>query len=199
MPIAPDQKPWTTGVQFHNGGCEKYSIARIYAKIWYDTYIGSGVLKTQWNLTAPIPSFEEWFNKDAKGQGNPKTEFGSELKRKVREARGKNESLRENRAAVNELFNPLQSDIDNFKKEIQSVIAPILEMKDYWLTIQGDLDGEFYCKWYTKFILGNINTINIRKEHDIWFDILCDDGIQLSSILRWGKGAGFSNIRIDAR
>jgi hypothetical protein len=196
-PIPIEYRPWTTGVQFHNGGCDTYNMSIYYAKIWYDILIGSGRLKKDWNISAPIPTFDDWFNKDAKTQGDPKTDFGKELKSNVYQNR--KESLREYRAEINELFNPSFEDFETFKTQILSNLNESLEQKDYWLTIQGDLDEEFHCKWYPKFTLSKINTITMRKEKDIWFDIICDDGIKFSCILRWGKGAGFSNIRIDSR
>ena len=31
---SPEEKPWLAGVQFHNGGCEKYSLAKKYELQW---------------------------------------------------------------------------------------------------------------------------------------------------------------------
>jgi hypothetical protein len=42
--ISESEMPWVAGVQFYNGGCEKYEIAIAYAKIWYNEYILSGSL-----------------------------------------------------------------------------------------------------------------------------------------------------------
>lgn len=197
-PILPHQTPWEAGVQFHNGGCEKYTIAKMYARVWYDTYIRSGVLKTEWSLEAPIPTFDEWFSKDAKAQDDPKTPFGKELKRKVREARGVKGSLKEKRELVNTHFNPTAADLELFKTEALAILNHVLEQKDYWLTIHGDVFGDFHCKWYPNFTIPSIQSVTMRKELDIWFSFVCE-GTNFQCILRWGKGAGFSNIRIDAR
>jgi hypothetical protein len=202
-PISPTQTPWSAGVQFHNGGCEKYSIAKLYAQTWYDLYIGSGALKTEFGIEAPIPTFDQWFANDAKVQGDPKTAFGIELKKKVRETRGPRASLLDKREVVNAAFNPTPADIDLFKKEALATLNQVLEQKDYWLTIHGRItEGsgaeDFHCAWYPKFTIDIIHMLTIRKEKDIWFDFYCD-GFRFSSILRWGKGAGFSNIRMDAR
>ncbi len=197
-PIPADQTPWAAGVQFHNGGCDKYSIGKLYAKTWYDTLIGSGTLKQQWSLESAIPSFEEWFAKDAKRQDDPATEFGQELKRKVREARGPKASLGEVREVVNGLFNPTEQDLETFKAEVLQILNESLAQKHYWLTIHGDVAGDFHCAWYPKFRLSEITAVRMRKEWDIWFDFECPE-TKFSCILRWGKGAGFSNLRIDAR
>jgi hypothetical protein len=203
IPISPTQTPWSAGVQFHNGGCEKYSIAKLYARTWYDLYIGSGALTAEFGLEAPIPSFDQWFANDAKVQGDPKTAFGIELKKKVRDARGPRASLLEKREAANAAFKPTPADVDTFKKEALNILNEALHQKDYWLTIHGSIaDGagidDFHCAWYPKFTIDIIHMLTIRKEKDIWFDFYCD-GFRFSSILRWGKGAGFSNLRMDAR
>ena len=198
VPIPPGQKPWAAGVQFHNGGCEKYSVAKKYAKIWYEYYILSGRLKDEWNLTSEMPSFEDWFNKDIKCQGNPKTSFGKELKVAVRKLRGEKTSLLEKRAAVNELFTLTDEEIEVCKLEILKVANETLSQKDYWLTIHGDPESDMYCAWYPQFMVGDIQSISIRKELDIWIDFVCSE-CSFSAIIRWGKGAGFSNLRIDLR
>ncbi len=196
-PIPENQTPWAAGVQFHNGGCEKYTIAKIYAKTWYDVYVGSGVLKTEWNLQSSIPTFEEWFLQDAKSQGNPKTAFGKELRTAVKKARN-GKGLREERQLVNEAFQPTEEDLSLFKQELIGILNSVLSDKHYWLTIHGDVTGNFHCAWYPNFTISTIEKVTIRKEQDIWFDFKCASK-NFTCILRWGKGAGFSNIRIDAR
>ncbi len=198
QPIPADQTPWAAGVQFHNGGCDKYGIGKLYAKVWYDTLLNSGALKSEWDIVAPTPSYEEWFQKDAKRQDDPTTEFGVELKRKVREARGPKASLGEKRELVNAAFSPTEEQLAEFKAEVLRILNEALEQKHHWLTIQGDLLGEFHCEWYPKFTLSEITSVKMRKEKDIWFDFECPE-TKFSCILRWGKGAGFSNLRIDAR
>ena len=121
--------------------------------------------------------------------------FGLELKTKVRAA-GKH--LRDKRDAVNKAFNPSEETLTKFKQEAQEILDAVLNQKDYWLTIHGDLTKNFHCAWYPKFKLGTIHTVKIRKELDIQFDF-ASDLCKFSAYLRWGKGAGFSNIRIDPR
>ncbi len=181
-PIKPDERPWDTGVQFHNGGCNLYSMAQLYAKAWYDTQIGSGALKEEWNITAPIPSYEEWFALDAKTQGEPKTPFGKELKEKVTAGGG---SLRHKRPAAQAAFNPTPADMEILKKEVQEIINKVLGEKDYWLTIHGDLRGDFYCAWYPKFQIGEIEDVTMDREKDIFFNFRCGQN-SFRAILRSG-------------
>jgi hypothetical protein len=76
----------------------------------------------------------------------------------------------------------------------------VLEEKDYWLTVRGSLkSGNFNLAWNPKFTIGAINTVVITKKKDIIFDFDCNDGFKFKGILRWGKGAGFSCLRIDLK
>ena len=83
-PLDDEMPPWTGGVQFFNGGMEKYRLCRRYAEAWYARYISSGFLSREYGLEEPIPSCEEWIQRDARVQGDPKTAFGKALKRAVR-------------------------------------------------------------------------------------------------------------------
>ena len=197
-PISAADKPWTAGVQFHNGGCEKYSIAKKYARAWYDMYVATGAIKSQFQLTTPIPSYEEWFEKDCKTQGPPKTAYGIEQKERVRAVRGGKSSLLAERGPFLAGLNFTDADKELFKAEVLSVVTEALEQKDYWLTIHGDVTGEFYAAWYPKLTVSKINEIVITKNKDVEFEFRCDDFV-FHGILRWGMGAGFSNIRIDLK
>jgi len=197
-PIGPGETPWAAGVQFHNGGCEKYTIAQLFARQWYDTHVGSGTLKNEWGVEASIPSYEEWYAGDAKKQDDPTTAFGVELKRRVRAKLGGKRSLTAARAPVIAGFNPSEADLELFKKETLEILNVALAEKHYWLTIHGEPSGEFHCAWFPPFTLGAIDEVVVEKKRDIWFNFRCGD-FRFKSILRFGKGAGFSNLRVDAR
>jgi hypothetical protein len=199
VPVSPTDTPWAAGVQFYNGGCEKYTIALKFARAWYDVHVGSGSLKAAWGITAEIPPFEKWYTEDAKRQGDPRTAFGRELKACVRAARGVKGSLRDERAPVVAAFEITEEDLRVLGEEAIPILNEALDQKDYWLTIHGDPTGEFHCRWWPPFRLVTPTSITVRKELDIWFDFVCEGGISVSLLLRWGKGAGFSNLRIDAR
>jgi len=199
VPVNPADTPWAAGVQFHNGGCEKYAIARAYTRAWYDLYVGSGRLVAEWGLKSAIPSYEEWYAKDAKSQGNPRTAFGRELKAAVRAVRGERGSLLELREEVNAAFTPTEEELRAFGEEALVELRAALEQKEFWLTVHGDPAGEFYCHWWPQFTLGEVESVTPRREKDLFFDIVCVGGMRFSCLLRWGKGAGFSNVRMDAR
>jgi len=197
--IAESDTPWAAGVQFHNGGAEQYSLARKYARTWYDTHIASRRLTDEFHISAPIPTFDEWFAQDAKVQGDPKTAFGQELKQTVRAARGAKASLLDKREAVNAALEITPADIETLKTEVLTIANKALEQKDYWLTIRGDLNGEFTCAWYPKFTITHIDEVVVKKHRDIELEFRCAGGFTFGGLLRWGKGAGFSNLRLDLR
>lgn len=198
--IKDGEKPWLAGVQFHNGGCDKYTIARNYAKIHYDKHVASGDLSRSWNLSSPIPSFTDWWKNDCCRQDDPRTPFGIELKAAVRKVRGPKGSLLPERKPVIEAL-PIDAQVQaQLIKEVLPIANSVLEQKDYWLTIRGSLNSEeFNLAWNPKFTIGAINSVNIIKKDDVWFEFNCTDEFKFKAILRWGKGAGFSCLRIDLR
>lgn len=198
-PIGETEAPWKAGVQFHNGGCEKYSLAKKYAADWYEKFIKSNELKEEFGLTAPTPSFEHWFNKDCKVQGDPKTPFGKELKEKVRAARGPRTSLLEKRFSILSGLEITDSVKTTLSQEVLPIANHALEEKDYWLTIHGSITGNFYCAWYPKFTITAIQEVIVTKNLDMEFEFRCANDFTFKGILRWGKGAGFSCLRIDLK
>ena len=194
-----DDAPWKGGVQFHNGGCEKYSLARKYAQTWYTMYIQSGTLKEEFGIEASIPSFAEWFEKDCRVQDDPKTPFGKELKRRVRERRGEKSSLLEKRAAVLAALNITDEDNATLIAEVLPIANHALDQKEYWLSIHGTLGGDFHAVWYPQFRIESIQEVTIKKNLDVEIDFVCANDFRFRGILRWGKGAGFSCLRVDLK
>jgi hypothetical protein len=181
---------------------EKYRFARKYAEAWYNKYIISGTLKNKYNLTSEIPTLDEWIKNDAKQQDNPKTEFGKELKNVYRAKYGGNKSLIEERNEfVTEFYESItDTDITYLKEDITPLLQQSLAQKDIWLQIAGDVHSEkFYFEWSPMLIVSEIKNINIIKRKDIELQIECDNNFSFKGILRWGKGAGFSNLRLDLK
>jgi len=199
-PIDPALPPWTGGVQFYNGGMEKYRLARRYAVAWYDKFVGSGLLKTRYGLTAPIPSLEEWIAKDAKTQGPPKTAFGKELKATY-QATAPGKSLTAERDEFVAEFSAScdEADCVSLKEDILPLVRDSLAQKDVWLQIAGAVNGEFHFAWSPQLRVSRVDNVVIRRGRDIELSVTCDGGFQFGGILRWGYGAGFSNLRLDLR
>jgi hypothetical protein len=86
------------------------------------------------------------------------------------------------------------------KEDILPIVKESLADKHYWLQINGDLDsGEFHCAWSKQLYVNEIKKVEIVKQSDIWINVECDNDFKFRGILRFGKGIGFSNIRIDFR
>ena len=188
--------PWECGVQFHNGHIDKYTIGHRYARLWYDRYIASGSISRKYGIISPIPDYKTWFIKDAKCQKDPSTPFGLELRSKFR-GDGKTGGCRDERDEMTQDFKLSESDIELFKEEILSIAQNSLKEKEYWLQINGDINGEFYCKWSRQLSITTITDVTQIKSKDIQFEFSTDMGFPIKAKLRWGKGQGLSNLRID--
>jgi len=206
--------PWKGGVQFYNGGMEKFTITEEYAKFWYDTFISSDRFREEFNISEdiPTPDYITWRNNDAKVQGNPKTEFGVALKKNVRDKLGHNKSLIAHRNEFVPMFINLiktsNSEIlETLKVEILEIAKKTLEQKDAWLEINGNIDSDsdndipFTFKWTKKLTISQIISISIDEEtkSDFTGKVESDLGYPIKFIIRWGKGAGFSNLRMDLK
>ena len=194
-PIHTD-RPWKDGVQFYNGSCSKFAFAKKYAKTWYDMYVGNHVLSMIWEVDAPIPSFEEWYTRDCCVQGNPKTAFGKELKQKVREQEA---SLRDAREMVLDDLEMTEEEKQELIQEVSDIVRPILLEKDYWLVIHGNIMDQFHVKWFPNYVIPEIQEVTFHKKKDAEFTFHCEDGFEFTGILRWGKGAGHSCLRVDLK
>jgi hypothetical protein len=204
--------PWKGGVQFYNGGMEKFTITEEYAKFWYDTFIASNRFRHEFEIpdNIPTPDYITWRNNDAKVQGNPKTEFGIALKKNVRDKLGHNKSLITYRnefvpSFINLIKTAKPEILDVLKIEILEIAKKILEHKDAWLEINGNVDSNcdipFTFKWTKKLTISQIFSITIDEEtkSDFTGKIESDLDYPIKFIIRWGKGTGFSNLRMDLK
>jgi hypothetical protein len=201
--LSDELPPWTGGVQFFNGGMEKYRLARKYAEEWYNAYVGSGLLHREYlssSSSIAIPTKEEWILRDAKQQQDPKTPFGSALKRAVRKMG--QDSLLSLRNEFVPAFTKRLTVQD--KQELIEDLLPILrstfEQKHAWLQIAGDLSSENYSfQWSPALTIHSIHDITFTCKKDLDIIIHSDCEYPISGKLRWGKGAGFSNLRLDLK
>jgi hypothetical protein len=200
-PIDLSLPPWTGGVQFYNGGMEKYRLSQKYAREWYQQLIASGILSERYGLTSPIPTEEEWIAKDAKVQSLAKTPFGKELKKVYQERDGcEKGSLKAERNEFVQGFEWSEEDKQQLAEDVFPLIQSSFAEKDVWLQIAGSVEnGDFNFAWRDPIHIQKVERITIEKNKDIEFTVECDDGVVVHGILRWGYGAGFSNIRIDLK
>lgn len=197
-PIKDEEKPWAAGIQFYNGGCEKFAFTKIYAKLWYDKLIASDVLKNKFNIKAPIPTFEDWFTLDCKTQGEPKTAFGKEMKAVYR-SHATRPLLELERRLIVDAFDITEEDKQGLITEVLGIANDVLKEKEFWLTIRGNLDGDFNCAWYPSFTISKINSVILQKGRDILFEFHCEGLDPFHGHLRWGSSQGISNLRMDLK
>ena len=202
-PIDHEQPPWVQGVQFYNGTGSKYTLAIRYATEWHTKYIASGHINRTYGLKSTPPSLDEWLKKDAFVQGNPKTTWGLELRSKFRPAdgtRGKRAGCFDERDEMKQLFNVADCDLTTITKEVLELAQAVLSEKNYWLQIQGDVAGNFNCEWHPQINVSKITDVQVVEEcSDVLIRFQTDMGFPIHAMLRWGKGQGLSNIRIDLR
>ena len=91
------------------------------------------------------------------------------------------------------------------EEELLEDVTPILRdsfaQKEVWLQIAGDVVGErFHARWSPALSLQHVTGVRwgpMKKDITGWIESDCVYPIRF--ILRWGKGAGFSNLRLDLK
>jgi hypothetical protein len=214
--ISSETKPWEFSVQVYNGVGKGFQIGFIYAKLWYKHNIAPGIVKKNYQIESPIPTEQEWLKKDAWNCGNPRTQYGKELKNKFKcrhgetsmNGKSKNgylENEYDYREPVLEDFYTIYRQNEEIKKglisEIQEKLKKIFNEKECYLQTTGDINtDEFNFQWYEQIKVPTIQDVVLNtKKADATFDIITDVTENYSMVLRFGKGTGFSNIRIDIR
>lgn len=198
-PIDPSLPPWTQGVQFYNVNAKDYKLGNRYARDWYDRFIFSGLLSRKYDVKSQIPSFDDWCKHDGFRCGDPKTPFGAELRSKFR-GDGKTGGCFDERDEMTKNFSMTEEELMTMKDEILALAKKALSQKNYWLQIQGDIQGEFYCAWKPELKMTEITSLKyVNNFTDPIINVESDLGFPMEARLRWGKGQGLSNLRIDLR
>lgn len=196
--------PWRNSVQVLNGVGSHFIAGHKYARKWYDEII----LQTNWNNLLQtndipeIPTYDEWI-KDAFRCGDPKTEFVKAIKKRCREIWGNKSSFTGEKNTPNlrsllSNFELTQEEKNIFINQIKNKLDYVLSQKDCFLQTTGSIElGTFEFAWRNSVESPNITNINIRREKDIYIDLIDDENNSFTGKLRWGKGCGFTNIRFD--
>lgn len=188
--------PWENAVQFYNGTGNKFTVGNTYAKKFYATALDEIIAHLE--IKTPKPSYEEW-EKDAFLQGKPKTPFVCELREKGYGGK----YLSDIRKKFNKAFVLEQAELEILKSEVLKKANEVLEEKDYWLQINGNIDDPdgFEIRWSGKIGMREIVEIKqIGKSGcDINFEFTCDGGYKFFGKLRWGYGQCITNIRLDLK
>ena len=198
--------PWRDSVQVLNGVGNQFIVGEKLARIWYSEIIKP----TNWNSLLDcsdipeIPEYDVWV-KDAFRCGDPKTEFVKKIKARCRELWGDKSSFTglnntpDLRSSLSE-FTLTDTETEIFIKQVKDKLDDVLSQKDCFLQTKGDIDSDtFEFSWRDSVTSPNISSIKIRREKDIFVDLIDDKNESFTGILRWGKGCGFTNIRFDVR
>ena len=199
--IKNTNRPWEISVQFLNGPGNKFSITGYYAKLWYDNIVCNRDIVGKFvPPNIKCPEFDEWKCKDAFKCGDPLSEFGVTLKQNYRLMYPKS-SMLDYRKIVNDKFEFTEDYKIEMIDEVQHIYNKCMSEKEGWLQTFGDPDDieKFNFKWFDKVDAYKIIDINCIKSRDILFEIKCENDYKFNAILRWGKGSGFSNIRLDLK
>ena len=195
-PIDASKPPWENAVQFYNGTGNKFTVGHSYAKKFYATALDEIIAHLE--LKTPKPSYEEW-EKDAFSQGKPKTPFVCEL----REKGYKGKYLSDMRKKFNKAFVLESAELEILKGEVLKKANEVLEEKDYWLQINGNIDepAGFEIRWSGKIGMREIMEIKQigNSGCDINFEFTCEGGNKLFGKLRWGYGQCITNILLDLK
>lgn len=195
------KRPWAVGVQFANLGTGSVPYLKCYAWKWYVVLIESGLLKDKYKIEADTPTYDEFLS-DCGQQGSAKTPFALELKKIVKRMKesGISAPLAGERELVNSLFNSCQHCLDKLGKEIHEISCEVLEAKDYWINVVGDLNGDYRFRWFPAVSLPPLTSVKLDKtQADLIFEFECESGFTYHGGLRWGNGLGLANIRFDLK
>ena len=201
-------KPWKYSVQVLNGVGNKFIIGQKYAEHWYKNIICG--LESKWGEmlgvdqedVPSIPDYETWAQ-DAFRCGDPKTEFVKFIKSHCRLKYGSRESFTgsKNTPDLRSVCLPTFTLTDIEKsvllEQINNKIQEVMEQKDCYLTTTGDPEN---FHWTPKVIPPPMTKITLEHQKDILIHLTDDNNeFNFTAICRWGKGACFTNIRIDVR
>ena len=202
--INPNTSPYENSVQFYNGPCQPFTISRTYLKHWWDANVNNMEIKLLYDLPE-IPSFETWLEEGPYCMLDPKGDYSKTLKKNYRkkyEGASMNGTKHSNpidyRCIPNSNFHLNDDDKKILIKEVQKKFDNCMNEKDIWLQTTGEPNKLFSYLWYEKIEPKVITDVILdNKKKDIWFKFILEDNTSFSSIMRWGKGCGFSCFRMD--
>ena len=117
---------------------------------------------------------------------------------------GKGSAPRDYRCDVNPIFIEAftTDDKSQLVTETQTILNELMVEKDCWLKTSGTInDGLTFC-WFDSIDPPQIVDVSLswKSGADIYIEFKTEnEDDEFKSILRFGKGTGFSNIRFDIR
>ena len=204
-----DSSPWAQSIQRANIPGNQITQCKVLARLWYEKVICKNIIREDLGMTSEIPDYETWI-KDAFRAGDPKTEYVKELKEKYRNKygakcsmNGKNNSPYDYRQDVVPFLEFTEEDKITLINEVQHKLDYVMSEKDCWLQTVGTIPNLKY-KWFNH--IGSPKIIKVEKkigtlDTQFVFTTQDDNGVlkTFDTIIRFGKGTGYTNIRMDIR
>jgi hypothetical protein len=204
-----DSSPWEQSIQRANIPGNKITMCKIFARLWHDKVVCNKSIRDDLNMISEFPDYETWI-KDGFRTGDPQTNYVKELKEKYRRKygakssmNGKKNSPYDYRQDVVPLLEFTEEDKITLIHEIQTKLNSVMNEKDCWLQTIGMVPNLKF-KWFSH--IGSPKIIKVAKKTgtlDTQFIFTTQDatgGVKtFETILRFGKGTGFTNIRMDIR
>ena len=209
--------PWTDSVQRYNGPADNFTACKDYAQKWYNIITCDSDIQKEYCENCEIPGFDDWYNMDVKANGDPRTIYGKTLKNNYQKKHtsssmnGKKNSPFDYRERVNhsflQEFNESETKKQKLIEETQIILDKIMKEKEGWLQTTGYIENPntFNFKWSKQIASPKIKNViaSYNKGADIYYNFKAgqEDGTEdnFKSIIRFGKGTGFSNMRCDIR
>lgn len=213
--LRENECPWKFGVQYFNGPASSFEVGRYYCRLWHAHYIQSGYLNEEYGLTTKAPNLLDW-EKDCFRQGNPMLAWSIEFKSVFRASTGRKSPL-ELRSKINEMFMERWETDESFRQslmlEVEEKTNAVFSEKNLWLQLNTvnfsretspEAADFMWCAQFPKLRI--VDSSKVESKTDIEFSLVFewvgDCNIDVSVVkarLRWGKGAGFSNLRVDLK
>lgn len=196
-------KPWEVAVQGFNGLGKNFPLAQKYADMWYDLYIKSGYVNREFGLSSEIPTKSVWLKtlafKFDKKRGDWGGELYNVLKTNAEKQKLMNKVIKPQFTKVFNDYIRNNSDDDGMMKATRIAIKTMVEEKDAWLCISGDINGDYTYAWYPK--LPNPNVVDMTPsdggKDDVEIRIVSDNFPDLTMKIRWRNRIGMQNISCD--
>lgn len=188
--------PWEYSGQYLNGtGDASWRIRRWYASQWYDKMLPWS--KKTFDIKSDIPNFDDWFSNDM-SVGDAKTEFGRELKEKIK-SRGKKEGSdvmnQKKKEFVNELHVP-----DEVKKQLYEdynrETEKVLGEKDCWLSF-----NSVDCRLWSNIKNDAFDINDLKRREDssdlVWSYVNKSDNVTRVIRVRFQNRIGVANLSVQ--
>lgn len=197
-------KPWEVAVQGFNGLGKNFPLAHKYADMWYDRYIKSGYVNNEFGLSTEIPSKNVWlktlaFSFDKKRRGAWGDELYDVLKSNKNKQNLMNDVVKPEFTKVFNNYICDQSQSSGMLKATQEAIETMVNEKDAWLCISGDINGKYTYMWYPKLPNPRVTHMepSDHKSKDVNIRIVSDNFADLQMKLRWRNRIGLQNLSCD--